>query len=329
MSKNLRSCVLVAVAVAAAWGCRGAPAPLRLGVDVWPGYDYLLHLADARGFFAEEGVPVHLVEFTALSESRRAYELGRVDGFAGTTVEAIIAARTSPRRPRILWVFDFSNGGDVLIASSRIASLAGLRGRNVGIESGSAGNLLLDVALERAGLGWSDVSLVPLHQPDMASAVRTGRVDAVVTYIPYSDAVLAAGGRPLFSSRAAPETIADVLVLDSVVLASRPGVVPALRRALARAWEAARQDPPDVLAGAARRTGLTAARYAAIRDSAGAAVPPGAQAALLAAGGALDRAVARAALALSRSGWLEDATPPTGLIVRDTTALVFPARTRQ
>jgi hypothetical protein len=46
VSKILQSRVLLAAVAAATWGCGGAPVPLRLGVSLWPGYDYGPHLAD-------------------------------------------------------------------------------------------------------------------------------------------------------------------------------------------------------------------------------------------------------------------------------------------
>ncbi|MFN8644057.1 MAG: hypothetical protein U0802_21280, partial [Candidatus Binatia bacterium] len=50
-------------------GCVGdPPEPLRVGINAWPGYEYL-YLADVQGFYAREGVEVQLLEFGSLSDT--------------------------------------------------------------------------------------------------------------------------------------------------------------------------------------------------------------------------------------------------------------------
>ena len=66
---------------------RAHPTPLRIGINAWPGYEFL-YLAQEKGFFREAGVEVQLIEFNSLSDVRRSFERNQIDGFAGTMVES-------------------------------------------------------------------------------------------------------------------------------------------------------------------------------------------------------------------------------------------------
>ena len=64
--------------------CSEAPSdPLRVGINPWPGYGPLFLAAD-KGFFAEEGIDVELVELTSLADVRRAFERGQIDGMTSS-----------------------------------------------------------------------------------------------------------------------------------------------------------------------------------------------------------------------------------------------------
>jgi ABC-type nitrate/sulfonate/bicarbonate transport system substrate-binding protein len=64
-------------------GCGSNEKPLRLGLNAWPGYEFL-HLAEVRGFYKQRGVDVQLVEFGSLSDARLALERDQVDGLQAT-----------------------------------------------------------------------------------------------------------------------------------------------------------------------------------------------------------------------------------------------------
>ncbi len=49
---------------------------LRVGLNPWPGYE-VLFIAEHVDYFRDEGVAVRLIEFTSLSDCRRAYERDR------------------------------------------------------------------------------------------------------------------------------------------------------------------------------------------------------------------------------------------------------------
>jgi NitT/TauT family transport system substrate-binding protein len=227
----------IALLLATGVGCGRPPdLPLRIGINPWPGYE-LLYLAAEKGFFEQEGVKVRLVEYTSLGDTRRAFELGRLDGMTCTLIELSEVRRRTPLSPSAVLVLDNSMGADVLLAGPGTASVEQLRGRRVGVETGSLGVYLLVRALEMYGLRMEDVVLVASDPPSMGADFAGGTLDAIVSYPPYATEILRDGrAHVLFSSAQIPGEVVDVLAVDAAAAAHRAreltGVI--------RAWERAR-----------------------------------------------------------------------------------------
>lgn len=238
-------------------GCGQQPAPLRIGVDTWPAYR-LLGLAQEKGFFREEGADVQLLEFGCLSDTRRAYETGKLDGLAITAVEVLVARDASDRSPMIARVLDFSEGSDVILAPKDIRSVRDLRGKQVGVELASLGVYMLARALAIEGMTLADIRPVSKDPATMREELLSGQLDAVVTYPPESDAVIRDPRfHVIFSSRQIPGEIVDVIAFDEAVLRERPGQVRAFQRGLDRALTLLHEDPAEAYRTIARRYGTT------------------------------------------------------------------------
>lgn len=226
-------------------GCaREEPArPLRVAVNVWPGYD-TLWLADQLGFTAAEGVAVSILTTDGLGASRRLFKLGEADVFGGTLVELIASSVSDGRDPRAIALLDVSLGPDVILGRPEITDFAGLRGRRIAIDPGTSDVLLLAAALRARGLAPSDVQEVHVSHPSKLEALRSGRVDAVCSYPPESDETIrATGARVLFSSADVPGAIIDVLIAGSDTVRNRGRQLAALLRANQRAVDALRTNP--------------------------------------------------------------------------------------
>ncbi len=238
-------------------GCQARrEAPLRIGINPWPAWEYL-YLAQEKGIFKEEGLDVRLIEYTSLGDCCRAFERGQIDGMTCTPVELLLARERSPRDPQVVLVTDYSNGGDVVLARSPISGVAELRGKRVGVETASLGSYVLSRALATADLTLDDVAIVPCDQLDLEAALANGDVDAVVTYPPVSVAILRAGGASLlFSSAQIPGEILDVVAIDAEVIARRGGDVAGLARGWERAKRFAGEQPTAAFALMAGREGL-------------------------------------------------------------------------
>ena len=182
--------------------------PLRVGTNVWPGYE-TLYLARSLGEYRD--TDIKLVELPNASEVIQALRNGTLEVAALTLDEALSVAQDG-HDLRVVSIMDFSRGGDVVLAQSGITEAADLRGRRIGVENTAVGAIMLDAVLRSANLQLDDVEAIPITVDEHAEAFVSGRVDAIVTFEPVRSKLLAVGAEPLFDSSFIPDRIVDVLV---------------------------------------------------------------------------------------------------------------------
>ncbi|MCB0322487.1 MAG: ABC transporter substrate-binding protein [Bdellovibrionales bacterium] len=212
----------------------------RIGVSPWPGYG-ILSIAHEKGYFAEQGVSVEVVHFDEAEQLYQAFYNGSLDGISGTLNEMITVRENSPRSPQSFLVADFSNGADRLLAREKIATVAELKGKKVGVEFSAVGVYLVARALEKAGLTLDDIRLVNLPNDQLAEELakggEQGGVDAVAAYPPASTEIEAREDvGVLFTSQEIPGEIVDVVALDAEIIRNNrsrvEGIVTAFDKAV-------------------------------------------------------------------------------------------------
>ncbi len=128
-------------------GCERGPAPpLRVGSNVWPGYE-TLYLARSLGIFAS--TPIKLVELPSVTEVTHAFRNGGLE-VAALTLDEALALLQQDTSLRVILVVDVSNGGDAVLARPEITSLAQLKNRRIGVENSAVGAIMLDGLLTTA-----------------------------------------------------------------------------------------------------------------------------------------------------------------------------------
>ncbi len=241
-------------------GCVGNKEPgLRIATNQWIGYE-LLYLGQE---LAAKNAPVdhqriRLIELLSNTDSIQALAAGTVDG-AGLTLDEAITARAAGLDLKIVLVFDFSAGADVLLARSGIAQLDQLKGKNLGVEQTGVGALMLDAAMKQAGLARGDVNVISMTADQHLAAFKQGKVDALVTFEPIASQIIAVGGQPLFDSRAIPGSIVDVLAISGKALTDNPKTLRTLLTRYFSALHYLQQQPDDASRRLAPRLGLTPA----------------------------------------------------------------------
>ena len=254
----LRLTTLVLLALAT--GCTPEPAtPLRLGTNLWTGYEPL-YLAQARGYFAD--APIRLVEYTSATQVIHGFRNGTIDA-AALTLDEVLLLIQDGHQPCLILVMDISHGADAILGRAGVQRLADLRGRRVGVESTAVGSYLLARALQTARLPRSALQIVPLEFDEHERAFREGRVDAIVTFEPVRSKLLAAGAHILFDSRQIPGEIMDVLVMRREYLQQHPAAARQLVAGWFRALDAMQQAPQETAAHMATRLGIRADNYLA------------------------------------------------------------------
>lgn len=194
---------------------------IRIAINPWPGYEFL-YLAAEKGFFADEGLDVEIIELSSLADVQRVYIQGRVDGFGSTVIEAVQAAGITQQPVSIVLVPDFSNGGDVIVANGGIRNISELKGKKIGAEVGSLGMFVLYAALAKYNLSLDDVQVTNVEQLDAERAMRAGEIDAMVTYPPYSIAVnKLPNHRQIFDTSEIPGKVIDVISIRGGLIADQ------------------------------------------------------------------------------------------------------------
>ncbi len=232
-----------------------ADQPVAIAADVWVGYEPLF-FARREGWLDDK--LVKLVETSSTTASLQALAEGKVDG-AALTLDEVLKARTTGLPLAVVMVFDVSAGADMLIARPGMQKLADLKGRKIGFEEGTDGELMLTEVLQTAGLSKNDVKLISLTHDKQRAAWLAGQIDALVTYEPVAGQLLAQGAIKLFDSRQIPNTIVDVLAIRSDALDYRHAT--AIRHLLSahfRALDHLHRNPHDAAYRMATHLGLPA-----------------------------------------------------------------------
>jgi NitT/TauT family transport system substrate-binding protein len=245
---------------------RGRPAvsdtpteKLSLALSTTP-HAALLHLAAAKGYFADEGLEVGLVP---VSHGKAALELlaeGRIDLAAAAEVPFVISVLQGEPFSIVANVLSVSNEMAVIARRDRaIAEPRDLAGKRVGVTLGTSGEYFLWAFLTRHKLAPEAVGFVDVPPGRMVQEVRKGTVDAVATWQPIRLQVqthLGENGSTFIEPNA--YTVTHVVVARSDVLKQRPKAVQKLLRALLKAEHFVRTEPEQALALAAERLRLDA-----------------------------------------------------------------------
>jgi NitT/TauT family transport system substrate-binding protein len=280
-------CLLLYVVALLAPASAQADRQLRIGTNIWPGYEPLYLAAEREGWRDELGV--RLVEYPSATEVIRAFRNRAIEA-AALTLDEVLTLREANIPLKVITVLDVSAGGDVILARADIGDFSGLSGRRVGVESSALGAYVLTRALELHGMPLDELEIVHLDVSAHERAFKSGRVDAVVTFEPVRTKLLNAGARELFSSREIPREVVDVLVVHAGLLRGERARLQAIVAGWFRALDYKRENPLDAAHFTARRLKMTPEEV--IKSYAGMELPgPAENREML--GGGLDRTLER------------------------------------
>ncbi|MEM5385431.1 ABC transporter substrate-binding protein [Paraburkholderia phymatum] len=157
---------------------------LTMAVGGLPGLYYLPVLtAQQLGFFKDEGLDVTLEDFAGGSKALEAVVGGSADVGAGAYEHTIfMQAKSQHYRAFVL----MGRAPQIVVAVTKekagtLKTLADFKGAKVGVSApGSSTDLVLTVALRKAGVQRSDISVIGVGSgATVISAVSNGQVDAL------------------------------------------------------------------------------------------------------------------------------------------------------
>ena len=252
--KYLIFSIVTGILAIAITNCTTPPSsPLRIGANLWTGYE-TLYLARDLGYYDQQ--PIKLVDYPSGTEEVRAYRNNEIEG-AGLSIDQALSIAATQDNIKIITIMDVSHGGDVILGKPEIANIKALKGKRVGVESTALGAFFISRALEKNGMSVKDIQIVSLELTEHERAYKQGKVDAVVTFGPARIKLLAAGAKLLFDSSQIPGEIVDILAVSKEAITNSSDTIQSLVNGRFRALDYLEKNPQDAASRIAKRTQVT------------------------------------------------------------------------
>jgi ABC-type nitrate/sulfonate/bicarbonate transport system substrate-binding protein len=185
--KFLRNAVVGAVALAAgspgfarAQGKKLEPVKLFIGSN--PAWGNLMVGAE-KGFFEKAGVTVEITNFTSGANAVDAFRAGRGHLVGAGDLPSIRLWQQGGG----VGICPQANYGDlsVVVAKKTVTKPADLRGKKIGVLTGSTVEYFAKLYLASGGVDFKDVELVNLRPAEMVTGFVRGDIDAFVIFQPF------------------------------------------------------------------------------------------------------------------------------------------------
>jgi len=250
--------ILLAAVVAIFPAVQPAHAAESIGIS-YAYYDPLSLILKDRNLLQEALAPDAKISWVLSQGSNKALEFLRGGSiqFGQTAGSAALLGRANGAPVQAIATTATSEWTAIVVPpNSPIRRLADLRGKRVAVTPGTDPNIFLMRALATAGLGPSDITLVPLQHPLGRQALDGGQVDAWAGLDPFmAQAQLQSHDVLLYRNKAliSPGT----LLVREDFEATHPDAVRAVRGAYARARAWAIANPEGTAAILAHASGLS------------------------------------------------------------------------
>lgn len=149
-----------------------------------------------QGTFKEYGIDVQLTQFAGGPAEIAAMASGDIDiAQIGHGAHALCIEGEAK-----IFAIDALSLSDAVIANKEkgIEKVEDLKGKKVAVQAGTSSEIILDFALQRAGMTKDDIEVVQMEASGMVSAMVSGGVDACATWEPSSTTILQQMGNKAF-----------------------------------------------------------------------------------------------------------------------------------
>ena len=170
-----------------------APAvePVTLNVAYMANWGSLwaVATADAKGYFAEEGITINLTQFEDGPSEIAAMKQGSMDvAFIGPGAHKLCSKGDAQ-----VFLMQHMGDGDCILGLNGLKTLEELKGKKVGYSAGTSSESILTTALASVGLTMDDIEAVSMDATALTTAALSGQVDAVAAWSPMSLTILDKG----------------------------------------------------------------------------------------------------------------------------------------
>ena len=148
-------------------------------------HDAALFIADAQGQYEKEGIKTKLVQFNNGGDLMTAMASGEVDvGYVGIT--PVLSSIEKGVPVKVISAAQTEGSGIVVSQDSGISSVADLAGKKIATPGeASIQHMLLTYYLKENGMSISDVKVSAMKVPSMNDALKTNKIDGMITFEPY------------------------------------------------------------------------------------------------------------------------------------------------
>ena len=183
-------------------------------------HDAALFVADAQGQFASNGINTKLVQFNNGGDLMTAMASGDVDvGYVGIT--PVLASIEKGVPVKVISSAQTDGSGLVVAKNSGISSVSDLAGKNIATPGeASIQYMLLQYYLEQNGMSLDDIKVSSMKVPSMNDALKTNKIDGMITFEPYvtiaekNGATLLAGSQDILPNHPCCVVVASDKFLD-------------------------------------------------------------------------------------------------------------------
>ena len=145
--------------------------------------------ADAKGYFAEEGITINLTQFEDGPSEIAAMKQGSMDvAFIGPGAHKLCSKGDAQ-----VFLMQHMGDGDCILGLNGIKTLEELKGKKVGYSAGTSSENILTTALASVGMTTADIEAVSMDATALTTAALSGQVDAVAAWSPMSLTILDKG----------------------------------------------------------------------------------------------------------------------------------------
>lgn len=183
--QTLGSALLFGLTAGARFASAAETKEIRIGYQKAGISTVLKQRQTLEAAFAPQGITIKWVEFAFGPPILEGINTGNLDfGFTGDT-PPIFAQAATPNLVYVATLPAHYAEGIVVQEASPIKTLAGLKGKKVGVGKASSAHATLLYALDKAGLAYLDIEPVYLAPADALAAFTRGSIDAWSIWDPY------------------------------------------------------------------------------------------------------------------------------------------------
>lgn len=203
---------------------------INVGINTWCGFAGLIVAnnglepnTDSK-FYKEHKLLVKISIFDNPNDGKQAFLADKIDTWQGTVDAIPVDASTlAPSGFKYFVQTDWSNGGDVIVASEGIQNVSQLKGKSIAVAEGSPSHSLLLSVVKSGELKLADLNIKKVADgSEAAKLFKAGTVDAAVVWSPDDQECLKAvkGSTILVSTKKASRIIADALYAKASYLSA-------------------------------------------------------------------------------------------------------------